>query len=193
MVPALPLGLGSKGNQYQRGTPCVVPPIWPFQTISSHSQRLMSGMPPDGATENHFQLNRSYLVHSLQRRQVFPWGPKTRSLGVSPLWRCRCLGYTSFGDFNGKPKGTSPIYGCGVKSNRRGYAGFGPRFHLPGFQFGTGFLSHSHNMFSTIPILRMSVGFSRTRKEDASARHPPARVQPAPVACKTIWEWLVER
>ena len=26
----------------------------------------------------------------------------------------------------------------------RGYAGFGPCFHLPGFHFGTGFLSHSH-------------------------------------------------
>ena len=32
---------------------------------------------------------------------------------------------------------------CGSKFNRRGYAGFGPRFHLPGFHFGTGFLSHS--------------------------------------------------
>ena len=35
-------------------------------------------------------------------------------------------------------------YGCGSKLNRRGYAGFGPCFHLPGFHFGTGFLSHSH-------------------------------------------------
>ena len=26
--------------------------------------------------------------------------------------------------------------GCGSKINRRGYAGFGPRFHLPGFHFG---------------------------------------------------------
>ena len=34
--------------------------------------------------------------------------------------------------------------GCGSKLNRRGYAGFGPCFHLPGFHFGTGFLSHSH-------------------------------------------------
>ena len=33
--------------------------------------------------------------------------------------------------------------GCGSKLNRRGYAGFGPCFHLPGFHFGTGFLSHS--------------------------------------------------
>ena len=29
-------------------------------------------------------------------------------------------------------------FGCGSKLNRRGYAGFGPRFHLPGFHFGTG-------------------------------------------------------
>ena len=33
--------------------------------------------------------------------------------------------------------------GCGSKLNRRGYAGFGSCFHLPGFHFGTGFLSHS--------------------------------------------------
>ena len=33
---------------------------------------------------------------------------------------------------------------CGSILNRRGYAGFGPCFHLPGFHFGTGFLSHSH-------------------------------------------------
>ena len=26
--------------------------------------------------------------------------------------------------------------GCGSKSNRSGYAGFGPCFHLPGFHFG---------------------------------------------------------
>ena len=37
------------------------------------------------------------------------------------------------------------VLGCGSKLNdRRGYAGFGPCFHLPGFHFGTGFLSHSH-------------------------------------------------
>ena len=35
-------------------------------------------------------------------------------------------------------------FGCGSKFNRRGYADFGPCFHLPGFHFGTGFLSHSH-------------------------------------------------
>ena len=36
------------------------------------------------------------------------------------------------------------LCGCGSKLNKRGYAGFGPCFHLPGFHFGTGFLSHSH-------------------------------------------------
>ena len=35
-------------------------------------------------------------------------------------------------------------HGCGSKLNRRGYAGFGLCFHLPGFHFGAGFLSHSH-------------------------------------------------
>ena len=33
---------------------------------------------------------------------------------------------------------------CGSKLSRRGYAGFGPCFHFPGFHLGTGFLSHSH-------------------------------------------------
>ena len=36
--------------------------------------------------------------------------------------------------------------GCGSKSNRRGYTGFGPCFHFPGFHFGTGLLSHSYLM-----------------------------------------------
>ena len=41
--------------------------------------------------------------------------------------------------FHGQP------CGCGSKLNRRGYySGFGPCFHLPGFHFGTGFLSHGH-------------------------------------------------
>ena len=35
--------------------------------------------------------------------------------------------------------------GCSSKLNRRGYAGFGPCFHLPGFHFGTVFLTHSQN------------------------------------------------
>ena len=39
----------------------------------------------------------------------------------------------SFGDLGGR----------GSKLNRRGYAGVGPCFHVPGFHFGTGFLSHS--------------------------------------------------
>ena len=34
-------------------------------------------------------------------------------------------------------------FGC-AKLNSRGYAGVGPCFHLPGFQFGIGFLRNSH-------------------------------------------------
>ena len=34
--------------------------------------------------------------------------------------------------------------GVAQKNSQRGYAGVGPCFHLPGFHFGTGFLSHSH-------------------------------------------------
>ena len=37
-----------------------------------------------------------------------------------------------------------PSYGCGSKLNRRGYAGVGPCFHLPGFHFGAGCFSHRH-------------------------------------------------
>ena len=35
-------------------------------------------------------------------------------------------------------------YGYGSKLKSRGYAGFGPCFHFPGFHFGIGFLSHTH-------------------------------------------------
>ena len=43
-----------------------------------------------------------------------------------------------------------PTFGCGSQLNRRGYAGFGPWFHLPGFHFCTGFLSHSHLVFRKV-------------------------------------------
>ena len=43
---------------------------------------------------------------------------------------------------------------CGSKLNRRGYAGFGPHFHLPGFHFGTEFLSHSLLIESRNPTPR---------------------------------------
>ena len=36
-------------------------------------------------------------------------------------------------------------------------AGFGPCFHLPGFQFGTGFLSHSHSEDNTIALIICSI------------------------------------
>ena len=39
---------------------------------------------------------------------------------------------------------TLKLHGCGSKLHRRGYAGFGPSFRLPGFHFGTGVLSHGH-------------------------------------------------
>ena len=48
------------------------------------------------------------------------------------------------------------VYGCGSKLNRTGYAGFGLCFHLPGFHFGTGFLSHSHIHFGN-PLQEMQV------------------------------------
>ena len=50
-----------------------------------------------------------------------------------PVWR-----------LEGHGRSLPQLFGCGSKLNRRGYAGFGPCFHLPGFHFGTGFLSHSH-------------------------------------------------
>ena len=36
------------------------------------------------------------------------------------------------------------VWAVWVKMNRRGYAGFGPGFHLPGFHFGYIFLAHGH-------------------------------------------------
>ena len=58
--------------------------------------------------------------------------PKFAPLFVSLLWGPRCFPLT-------RPKN-----GCGSKLIRRGYAGFGPCFHLPGQAIlGIGFLSHS--------------------------------------------------
>ena len=51
-------------------------------------------------------------------------------------------------------------YGCGSKLTMRGYASFGPRFQLPGFHFGTGFLSHSHMSFATTPRGLRSAAFT---------------------------------
>ena len=51
-------------------------------------------------------------------------------------------------------KGTSLAL-SGSKLNRRRYAGFGPCFHLPGFHFGTGCLSHSHICMHTCNVYRI--------------------------------------
>ena len=74
------------------------------------------------------------------------------------------------------------LYGCGSKLNWRGYAGFGPCFHLPRFHFGTVVLSHRHinapsdhgacRLFppSSLPALRppchTASGTSRTSSQD---------------------------
>ena len=44
--------------------------------------------------------------------------------------------------------------GCGSKLNRRGYAGFGPCFHLQGFHFGTFFVSHSQMALACDAVAR---------------------------------------
>ena len=45
-------------------------------------------------------------------------------------------------------KSKNPNRGVVLKIKQEGQtAGFGPCFHLPGFHFGPGFLSHSHNRF----------------------------------------------
>ena len=49
------------------------------------------------------------------------------------------------------------LLGCGSKLNRRGYAGFGPCFHLPGFHFG-------HRLFEPLPFLRLPF-FSATSSQ----------------------------
>ena len=59
-------------------------------------------------------------------------------------------------------------FGCGSKLKTRGYAGFGPCFHLPGFHFGTGFLSQpfEHSYASRcVTIERRAVGLTgRTQR-----------------------------
>ena len=57
-------------------------------------------------------------------------------------------------------------HGCGSKLNRRGYAGFGPWFHLPGFHFGIPvFWSHSHiNFFGPVLPVPYTVAALKTGK-----------------------------
>ena len=47
--------------------------------------------------------------------------------------------------------------GCGSKLNRRGYAGFGPCFHLPGFHFGYRLFQPQPNAKDTDPRVLPSV------------------------------------
>ena len=99
-------------------------------------------------------------------RQVVSWGGvwASQTCFLPPQTICQVPLNRWFGNLNrwflwvrgGCPVGTprnrrAPnqqialwLFGCGSKFTRRGYAGFGPCFHLPGFHFGTGFLSHSH-------------------------------------------------
>ena len=61
------------------------------------------------------------------------------------------------------------MYGCGSKLNRRGYAGCGPCFYLPGFHFGTGFLSHSRMPPNLDPAkIPMCRGLSSTSERPSS-------------------------
>ena len=71
--------------------------------------------------------------------------------------------------------------GCGSKSNRRGYAGFG-RFHLPGFHFATGFLSHRR-------ILR-SFRSSNRRPSTPPAKSPGQRFAPGPAGSQVRMDCL---
>ena len=51
-----------------------------------------------------------------------------------------------------------------LKIKQEGYAGVGPCFHLPGFHFGTVFLSHSHldkSIFTRVPWLSTEKGSLR--------------------------------
>ena len=71
-------------------------------------------------------------------------------------WDCRGLSGARaiFSDRKG-----CAIYSCGSKF-RRGYAGFGPCFHLPGFHLGYIFLSHGHIASWMCPVcLFLLVGF----------------------------------
>ena len=79
----------------------------------------------------NWQIDLPHRV-ALEDVQSFANVEKTSSLqGLRP------------GSLRGELNVGSVPNGCGAKLNRRGYAGFGPCFHLPGIHFGTGFLSHS--------------------------------------------------
>ena len=95
--------------------------------------------------------------------------------------------------------------GRGSKLNRRGYAGFGPCFHLPGFQFGTGFLSHiqislswhrcyfdngeSEHMISSMCLKHLpKMGWERARPcpflgSKPTQKHTPPRKYPTHFPC----------
>ena len=64
---------------------------------------------------------------------------KTKSLQVDPV------GASKFVTDKQSSSNTRLWFpgGCGSKLKKRGYAGFGPCYYLPRFNFGTGFLSHS--------------------------------------------------
>ena len=67
---------------------------------------------------------------------VEPWW-KPPWTTPEPIW-AETPKLSAVGDKNRNP------FGCGSKLDRKGYAGFGPCFHLPGQHFGAGFWSHSH-------------------------------------------------
>ena len=70
--------------------------------------------------------------------------------------------------------------GFGSKSNRRGYAGFGPCFHLPGFHFGTGCLSNSQmgvSGFESVSFLGWDTEGNATSCLEDSHCHKPEGVR----------------
>ena len=69
-------------------------------------------------------------IHSTKANGGGP-GQNTKDVRPKKLWACFWINYQMF------------IW-VRLKIKQEGYAGFGPCFHLAGFQFGTGFLSLSH-------------------------------------------------
>ena len=91
------------------------------------------------------QEQRDFSIHHASKHRVYggltslPKLAQTEvkwTLGILQCSPVKALQNLAFQDAMSKGQYKGSSYGYGSKLNRRGYAGFGPCFHLPGFHFG---------------------------------------------------------
>ena len=85
----------------------------------------------------------------------------------------------------------NPI-GCGSKLSRRGYAGFGLCFYLPGFHFGTGFSSHKQLGASGSPSNTRQTSDIRWPSAPTCTQSP-AKCHEAEINHRKIQPWTAGR